>query len=184
MKNVKSAAVAIAKTTVPQTIEGENTQLTTAELTFLGCLVGSKWEKMGENEKKMWEEMGVKPSATAIASLLTRKDALIEEQADGTFKATKFGERWVLGARSIGYNFPKIFAKLNLTALHSAFFAMTEELYKRHCGGDKPAFIYYLDKTGKPSAFWQKFDEAVGRVDQCLQANPDNQEGEDVEEVL
>lgn len=181
MKEV--AKTTSAKNEKLQIVEGENTQLTTAELTFLGFLVGSKWEKMSEQERTQWKEMNIQPSPAVIASLLNRKDALIEKTADGVYKATKFGERWILGSRSIGYNFPKIFAKLNLTALHSAFFAMAEELSKRHCSGDSPALIYYYDKQKNPSAFWEKFDEAVGKIDQCLQSNPETQEEVETTEV-
>jgi hypothetical protein len=147
--------------------------LDTLELSVLVHMVAASHDKATAEEKALLAQTNMTYPAAVLESLESK--TLIEKNDKGEYVPTPWGIRWSLGARSFGYNFTAIFSKLNLGALHSAFFAMATELTKRH----KDARIYYRDKEGNPSKFWARFDEAVADCDQCLEASDDNTTAEE-----
>lgn len=160
-----TAEVVTTTTTIDE--KKRPTVLETAELTVLSHMVASSYEKASPEEKAMLNSIEMK-YPEAIMKTLTEK-GVVEKNDKGAYVPTSFGIRWVLDSRSFGHNFVQIFKRLNLSALHSAFFAMANELAARH----EEAQIYYRTQTGELSSFWAKFDEAVGQCDSCLQESDD-----------
>lgn len=163
---VPAPTTAEAVTTAPTTEEKKRpTVLETIELAVLSHMVAASYEKAGQEEKAMLSSVEMKYSE-AILKSLTEK-GVVEKNDKGVYAPTSFGIRWVLDSRSFGHNFVQIFKRLNLSALHSAFFAIANELAARH----EEAQIYYRTPAGELSSFWAKFDEAVGQCDGCLQSS-------------
>lgn len=173
-KQVPATAEAVTTTTTtPVTEERKRpTVLETAELAVLSHMVASSYEKANPEEKAMLASIEMK-YPESIMKTLTEK-GVVEKNDKGAYVPTSFGIRWVLDSRSFGHNFVQIFKRLNLSALHSAFFAMANELAGRH----EEAQIYYRTQTGELSSFWAKFDQAVGQCDSCLQTSDDQDDVE------
>lgn len=172
MAKVKEVpAVEVAQTPAePQTTNRQATVLTTVELATLSMLVANQHTKPSDIEKGQLQTTRFEASKDVIASLMEKggENTRLVTVEDGIVTVTPYGIKWVLESRTFGYNFKAIFGKLNLSALHSAFFQLAEELSARHA----KAFIYYKNQEGKPSSFWQKFYDAVSLCDECLETPP------------